>query len=93
MRWYKFRNHCAPVLTPMKEKIWYASEYHKELINLQLIISIIKRHPKPLSVRVQTGSNNERSIFADGHKSLAKLSKQGRVRQSTSLNLGKWVHP
>ena len=75
MRWCKFRNHCVPVLTPMKETIWYVSEYHKELINLQFTISIFMRHHKPLSDRVQTGSNYERFIFANGHKSLAKLPK------------------
>ena len=75
MRWYKFRNHCVPVITPMKEKTWYTSDYHKELVNLRLIISIIKRYHKPLSFRVHNGSNNEGFIFADGHKCLAKLSK------------------
>ena len=83
MRWYRFRNHCAPVLTPLKDKIWYASEYHKELIHLQFIISIIKRHPKPLSVRVQTGSNNERSIFCRRPHEPGQTVK---TRQSSPIN-------
>ena len=62
MRWYKFRNTCVPVTTPMKQNMVYV-RLPQELVNLRIIISIIKRYHKPLSFRVHKGSNIEGFIF------------------------------